>query len=190
MTKKRSSSTALQKVESLIFTVRGMKVILDGDLASIYGVTTARLNQQVRRNADRFPEDFVFQLTKGEFDSLMLQNATSNEGRGGRRKPPLVFTEHGAIMAANVLKTKRAVQMSVFVVRAFVRLRELTLAHRDLAEKLKELEQTVGKHDADIRTIVKAIRELMKPPAKPVRQIGFRVEEPKARYVAKRVSQR
>lgn len=180
------------RVESLILTVRRGKVIFDSHLAKIYGVSTARLNQQVRRNLDRFPQDFVFQLTKDEFDGLMLQNATSKIGRGGRRTLPFVFTEHGAIMAANVLKSKQAVRMSVFVVRAFVRLREVAVAHHELAAKLKELEQKVGRHDADIQAIIKALRQLMQPPEKPKRQIaclpnrqgrqGFRVEEPKVLY--------
>jgi len=182
MAKKQSSSEPLQKVESLIFTIREVKVILDSDLAPIYGVTTSRLNQQVKRNADRFPDDFVFQLTKDEFNSLLLQNATSKVGRGGRRKLPYVFTEHGAIMVANVLKTKRAAQMSIFVVRAFVRLREVATTYRELAERLKELEHKVGNHDKAIQAIMEAIRQLMQPPEKPKRKIGFRVEERRRRY--------
>ena len=137
----------MSRVESLIFTVNGVKVMLDSDLAAIYGVTTARLNQQVRRNPERFPRDFIFQLTRKQFDGLMLLNATSKEGRGGRRKVPFVFTEHGAIMIANVLKTKRAVRMSVFVVRGFVR---LAAAHRQLSSRLDRLEQKVGRHDVHI----------------------------------------
>jgi hypothetical protein len=105
------SQHVIPRIESFIFTVRGERVMLDSDLARIYGESTSRLNQQVRRNIDTFPSDFMFQLTKEEFDRLMLQNATSKQGRGGRRKLPLVFTEHGAIMAANVLNSKRAVQM-------------------------------------------------------------------------------
>jgi len=152
------------KIESLILTLRGQKVILDSDLARIYGVTTSRLNEQVKGNIDRFPEDFMFQLTGNEFTHLKSQNAISSLGHGGRRKLPFAFTEHGAIMAANVLKTQRAVQMSVFVVRAFVRLRETMIAHRDLAYKLKELEQRVGQHDVHIQEIIEAIRQLMTPP--------------------------
>jgi len=150
MAKKPQSSIPLQKVESLIFALRGMKVILDSDLAGIYGTETKRLNEQVKRNSERFPADFCFKLTQEEWrnvESLRSQNATLKKGRGRHRKYfPYVFTEHGAIMAANVLKTKRAVQMSIFVVRAFVRLREIAFANRELAEKLKELEQKVGKH--------------------------------------------
>ncbi|HEX9829679.1 MAG TPA: ORF6N domain-containing protein [Bacteroidota bacterium] len=171
--------------------MRGHKVILDSDLAEVYGVTTKALNQAVRRNLERFPEDFVFQLQKNEFDSLALQNATVNLRsqivtsrfqHGGRRKLPYAFTEHGAIMAANVLKSKRAVQMSVFVVRAFVRLREVAITQRELAEKLKELELRVGNHDTDISAIIDAIRQLMTPPDPPKRRLGFEVKEPKVRY--------
>lgn len=108
----------IEQIERTILSIRGERVILDSDLAKLYGVTTARLNQQVRRNAERFPDDFVFRLTKEERDSLMLQFATSKTGRGGQRKLPLVFTEHGAIMAANVLNSHRAVRASVEVVRA------------------------------------------------------------------------
>jgi ORF6N domain len=130
-----------QPVEDLIHTLRDQRVILDSDLARVYGVTTTRLNQQVRRNADRFPADFAFQVTADEFAGLMLQIATSKKGRGGRRKLPLAFTEHGAIMAANGLNSPRAVQMSVFVVRAFVKMREMLGDNRHLAEKLAELER-------------------------------------------------
>lgn len=185
MAKKRSSSEPLQKIESLILTLRGIKVILDSDLAKIYGVTTSRLNEQVKRNRDRFPEDFMFQLAKEEFN-LISQKAISSSGHGGRRKLPLVFTEHGAIMAANILKTKRAAQMSIFVVRAFVRLREIATTHYELAEKLKELEQKVGKHDKAIQSIMEAIRQLMQPPEKPKQKIGFRVEERRRRYKTKK----
>ncbi len=119
---------------------RGHKVLLDAELAALYGISTARLNQQVRRNAERFPPDFMFQLTASEYGALMLQNATSKTGRGGRRKLPLAFTEHGAIMAATVLSSPRAVQMSVYVVRAFVKLRELLASNKELARRFDELE--------------------------------------------------
>ncbi len=125
------------QIEDRIYTVRGKRVMLDADLARLYGVTTKRLNEQIRRNIERFPEDFAFQLTNHEFADLRSQNATSNEplpGRGGRRYQPWAFTEHGAIMAASVLNTPRAVEVSVFVVRAFVKLRELSATHKELAE--------------------------------------------------------
>ncbi len=151
--------------------------MLDSDLAELYDVTTRRLNEQVRRNAERFPKDFAFSLTKQEFADLMSQNATPNEpgkGHGGRRKLPLVFTEHGAIMAASVLNSPRAVEVSVFVVRAFVKLRELALAHKDIGHKLDELERKVAGHDQAIGGLINAIRELMAPPEpNKKRSIGF-----------------
>ena len=147
---KKESIIPAKLIEQRIFMIRGQKVMLDFHLAEIYGVPTKSLNLAVRRNINRFPSDFVFKITKDEFDQvkefLRFQSETSNSARGGRRYLPYVFTEHGAIMAANVLKTKRAVQMSIFVVRAFIRLREIAITHRELAEKLKELEQKVGKH--------------------------------------------
>jgi hypothetical protein len=118
-------------------------LILDADLASIYGVTTARLNQQVRRNHDRFPADFAYQLTQQEVAVLMLQNATSSSGHGGRRKPPHVFTEYGAVMAANVLNTPVAINASILVVRAFVRMREIVSSHADLARKIDDMERKI-----------------------------------------------
>ena len=173
-----------QPVEHLIRIIRGQRIILDADLAKVYGVTTTRLNQQVKRNADRFPEDFAFQLTADEFAGLMLQIATSKKGRGGRRKLPLAFTEHGAIMAANVLNSPRAVQMSVFVVRAFVKMREVLAQNGPLAEKLAELERRLtGRldvHEKAIVHILDEIKKLMEPlPPQPEpkrREIGFHVQ--------------
>lgn len=174
----------IPRVESLIFRIRGERVILDSDLARIYGETTARLNQQVRRNAERFPPDFVFQLTRKEFNRLMLQNATSKKGRGGRRKLPLVFTEHGAIMAANVLNSKRAVQMSVFVVRAFIRMRRMLTGNKELARRLAQLEKELKKrldlHETAIVGILQRIMDLINPPAlsePKKRPIGFGAKE-------------
>jgi hypothetical protein len=129
------------EVERLILTVRGRRVMLDADLARIYGVTTARLNQQVKRNRDRFPPDFMLQLSLEEWRALMLQSATSNSTRGGRRKVPFVFTEHGAVMLASVLNTPIAVQASIRVVRAFVRLREVLATHVELARQLAAMER-------------------------------------------------
>ncbi len=176
----RKSGTVPVPVESIaqsILILRGHKVLLDTHLAALYGVTTARLNQQVRRNIERFPGDFMFQLTADEHAALMLQFATSKPGRGGRRKLPLVFTEHGAIMAATVLNSPRAVEMSIYVVRAFVRLRELLASNKELAQQLKELETRVTRklatHDQAITGILKAIRELMNPPVQKKRPIGF-----------------
>jgi hypothetical protein len=169
-------------VESRILFIRGHKVLLDSDLAQLYGVTVKRLNEQVRRNRERFPEDFVFRVTADEFNFLRSQNATAKAGRGGRRSLPFAFSEHGAIMAASVLNSRRAVEVSVFVVRAFVRLREILATHKQLAAKVNELERRLGTHDERIQEVIEAIRELMEVPAKPQRLIGFHTqpERPKA----------
>jgi hypothetical protein len=161
----------LERIQKAIFQIRGEKVILDSKLATLYGVSTARLNQQVNRNIDRFPGDFMFRLTRAEFNSLILQNATSKKGRGGRRKLPYAFTEHGAIMAANVLSSKRAVEASVQVVRAFVKLRQMLASNTELARKLSELEE---KYDRHFKIVFDAIRQLMTPPAAKIKPIGFR----------------
>ncbi|MGH8613663.1 MAG: ORF6N domain-containing protein [Gammaproteobacteria bacterium] len=156
---------------------------MDEDLAELYGVSTGRFNEQVRRNLDRFPGDFMFQLTNQEVERLRSQIAisigeTGRTGRGGRRYLPHAFTEHGAIMAAAILNTPRATEVSVFVVRAFVRLREMVAANKELAKKLDELERRVSHHDEAITSIVKAIRELATPPEpKPRRRIGFISED-------------
>jgi phage regulator Rha-like protein len=178
---KKNVTVLTRRVESKITLMRGCKVILDTDLAELYGVEVKRLNQQVKRNADRFPSDFVFRVTERD---LRLQIATSKQiggrgatrettTRGGRRYLPFAFTEHGAIMAATVLNSKRAVEMSIFVVRAFVRMRELLATNQKIFAKLRELERKVGNHDAQIQEIVEAIQEMMKPPAAPGNKIGF-----------------
>src|SRR5574341_1454497 len=178
----RDEIVAVDRVECLIRSIRGRRVILDSDLAGLYGVTTARLNEQVKRNPDRFPPDFMFPLSRQEFTALISQNATS-KGRGGRRKLPNVFTEHGAIMAANVLSSSRAIEVSVYVVRAFVRLREMMIANKEVTSRLGELERKVSGHDEAISSLVTAIRRLMKlPPPLPRRRIGFRVEEGRPLY--------
>jgi hypothetical protein len=148
--------------------------MLDSDLAALYGVTTARLNQQITRNAARFPADFVFQLTRREITSMMSQIATSKRGRGGRRKLPNAFTEHGAVMAATVVNSPRAVQMSIFVVRAFLRLREWVVGQAELAKRLAELERRVGAHDHELKAVIQTIRGMLEPPVPPKKQIGFR----------------
>ena len=170
---------AARIVRAILF-LRGHRVIVDADLAALYGVTTKRLNEQVKRNAGRFPEDFVFQLTTAEAAALRSQIATSKSattGRGGRRYLPYVFTEHGALQAANVLNSQRAVEMSLYVVRAFVQLRELLSSNKELAKRLDQLEARIGKklatHDEAISAILAAIRELMQPPATKRRGIGF-----------------
>jgi hypothetical protein len=151
----------VERVERRILLIRGEKVILDADLAELYGATTKRLNEQVRRNLDRFPPDFMFQLTEEEFAILRSQFATSRSGWGGRRYPPFAFTEHGAIMAANVLNSPRAVAVSVMVVRAFVRLREMLASHADLSRKLEDLEK---RYDSQFKQVFAAIRALMASP--------------------------
>ena len=160
-------------VESRIFVLRGQKVILDNDLAELYGVPVKRLNEQIKRNRERFPQDFMFQLSAEEQQSLRSQNATSK--RGGRRYLPYAFTEHGAIMAATVLNSERAVEMSVFVVRAFVRLREMLSTNQQLSGKIDELERRLDTHDASIQDLIEAIRELMEPPPASGRPIGFQL---------------
>jgi len=162
-------------IESRIVEIRGLKVMLDNDLAELYGVPTKRLNEQIRRNIERFPEDFMFQLTVDEFDCLRSQIATSNSGagRGGRRHLPLAFTEHGTIMAASVLNSPRAIETSVYVVRAFVRIRELISTHKELSHKLDELERKVSGHDQAIAGLINAIRQLMAQPEPKKRPIGF-----------------
>ncbi len=157
-----------QRAESRILLVRGHNVMLDSDLAELYRVSTKRLNEQVRRNHERFPEDFMFQLTSKE--ALRSQSATSKRGRGGRRYRPYAFTEHGAVMLASVLNSAVAVQASIQVVRAFIRLREILASHKELARKLAELER---KYDKQFKVVFDAIRELMAPPRKQRKPIGF-----------------
>ena len=176
------SVLAPNSIENQIVLVRGQKVLLDSDLAALYDVEVRTLNQAVKRNEMRFPVDFVFQLTAEENEALRSQTVISKSSRGGRRYAPYAFTEHGAIMAASVLNSPRAVEMSIYVVRAFVRQRETLATHKALAAKLAELEQRLETTDHNIVEIVKAIHMLAMPPEKPVRQIGFRadaVSEPK-----------
>jgi hypothetical protein len=162
----------ITKVEGLIHVVRGHRVMLDSDLAAIYGVMTMRLNEQVRRNASRFPSDFMFQLTAEENERLISQIAISKIGRGGRRKLPLVFTQEGVAMLSSVLHSPRAIQANIAIMRGFVRLRETLSLHKELAVKLNELEGRVTKHDENLKAVFGAIRELMEPPAPPKKKIG------------------
>jgi hypothetical protein len=164
-------------IEDRIFIIRGKRVLIDSDLADLYGVTTKRLNEQVKRNRERFPDDFSFRLRNQEVINLRSQYATSNTGsrmHGGRRNAPLVFTEYGAIMAASVLNTPRAVEVSLYVVRAFVKLRELSVSHKELSRKIDEVERKVKRHDQAISEFINTIRQLMEPPpGKKKRSIGF-----------------
>jgi hypothetical protein len=178
------TETGVTLVESKILTLRGQRVILDADLATLYGVSTSRFNEAVKRNKKRFPVDFAFQLEPDEFATLMSQNAISkNPGRGGRTKAPWVFTEHGAVMAANVLNSPKAVEMSVFVVRAFVKMREKLSATHELARRLAEIEKQLLVHDTALIDLYEQIRPLLLPPPDPTpKKIGFSVRERRAGY--------
>lgn len=165
-----------EAIQSLIYTLRGHRVMLDRDLAQLYGVETRALNQAVQRNRDRFPKDFMFQLTLEEGKAVMAlrsQNVTLKRGEH-LKYAPYVFTEHGAIMLANVLKSKRALEASIFVVRAFVSLRRMLGTHEELLRKMEEIERRVGKHDAELREVIEILRKLLEPPPEPTkRPIGF-----------------
>ncbi len=160
-------------IESRITILRHQKVILDVALAELYNVPVKRLNEQIKRNRRRFPGDFMFQLTPRENKSLRSQFATSKIGRGGRRSLPYAFTEHGAIMAATVLNSEQAVQMSVFVVRAFVRLRQMLAANIEFAARIEELEKHLETHDSTIQEIINVVRKLMNPRLRRRSKIGF-----------------
>jgi hypothetical protein len=164
----------IDQIQTRIMILRGHRILLDADLAAFYGVTTKSLNQAVKRNVDRFPSDFRFQLTLEEVANLRSQIVTSSLGYGGRRYQPFAFTEHGVLMAATVVNSPRAVQMSLVVMRAFVALRRLILDHKALAGKLAELDARVGAHDEQLAAIIEAIRQLAAPsgPAHG-RKIGF-----------------
>lgn len=206
MVGKSKSLVPIEEIDEMIYTIRGVRVMLDGDLAKIYGIATFRFNQAIKRNRDRFPLDFMFQLTREEFDSLKSQFvmskagsssqfamssgkhpalrsrfAMSKTGRGGRRTLPYAFTEHGALQAANVLRSQRAVQMSVFVIRAFVKMREALRGTPELARKLTQLEKKLTDrlniHEAAIVEVLQEVMQILNPPpplpepAKP--RIGF-----------------
>ena len=163
----------VEQIERAILVIHGQKVMLDADLAGLYGVTVGRLNEAVKRNRDRFPADFMFQLADSEFANLKSQIAISSYGWGGRRHPPYAFTEQGVAMLSSVLKSKRAVQVNIAIMRAFVKLREMLSAHTELRQKLAELERKLEGHDGQIRSLFDAIRQLMAPPHPKPRKIGF-----------------
>jgi len=191
---KRGSSTAIVKpaglaaqIERRILLIRGQKVMLDSDLAALYGVETKALNRAVKRNLERFPDDFMFQLTPEEAECLRCQNGTSNGDpglrsqsvtssgkRGGRRYLPHAFTEQGVAMLSSVLRSERAVMVNIAIMRAFVKLREMLATHKDLARKLEEMER---KYDVQFRVVFEAIRQLMTPPLPPPQRIGFKGED-------------
>jgi len=161
-------------IERKIYLIRSQKVMLDSDLAELYGVKTFNLNKAVKRNIDRFPQDFMFQLTKEEADSLRFRIGMSkSEGRGGRRYLPYVFAEQGVAMLSSVLRSERAIHVNIAIMRVFVKLREFLSTHKELAHKLAELERKIERHDEEIKAIFDAIRQLMTPPQKPKRKIGF-----------------
>jgi hypothetical protein len=178
----KNNAAQVMRIEDMIYLIRGQRVMLDFDLARVYGVTTKRLKEQFRRNAERFPNDFAFELAHQELANLRSQFATSSL-HGGHRYLPTAFTEHGALMLASVLNSPVAVEASVRVVRAFVWMREHITANKELAQKLKELETRVSGHDEAITSLFEAIRQLVEPP-KPEnrREIGFHVRETAPRY--------
>jgi hypothetical protein len=195
MTKPKRSTIPIERVESKILVIRGQRVMLDSDLAEIYGIETKNLNKAVKRNLSRFPEDFIFQLAKKEFENLKFQIGTSSaesthstrpqivtaakeagpnlksqiatSSWGGKRKLPYAFTEHGAVMLASVLNSPTAIQASIFVVRDFIQLRQLGAINANLAIKIAELEDKYGKHDIQIQKVIKILRQLLEPPIEP-----------------------
>jgi hypothetical protein len=165
----------VELVERRIYLVRGYKVMLDSDLADLYQVQTFRLNEAVKRNGKRFPEDFMFQLTRDEAGSLTSHFAMSKVGRGGRRTPPYAFTEHGVAMLSSVLKSERAGQMNILIIRAFVKLREMIATHKDLALKVEEIERAQQKQGKQITAI---LQHLIEAPKTAKRRFGFRAPQP------------
>lgn len=176
---KRQIIPTVRILQSL-YLLRGQKVMLSQDLASLYGVTVGALTQAVKRNASRFPKDFVYRLTAQEFTNLKSQIVISSWG--GSRSRPYAFTEQGVAMLSSVLNSERAVRVNIAIMRAFVKLRETLETNRELARKFAEIEKRVGHHDSEISAIIDAIRQLMAPPAKPRREIGFHVREKTPRY--------
>jgi hypothetical protein len=169
-----------EAIERRIFLIRGKKVMLDADLAALYGVSTKAFNQAIKRNSTRFPSDFMFRLSPEESEGMRSQIVTAS--RRNVRYSPLAFTEHGAIMAATILNSPRATEASVWVVRAFVRYRDALATHRLLVKKLSELDTRVGAHDAELRIIIKTLKRLMAEPAKKKKAIGFGAKEAKGKY--------
>jgi hypothetical protein len=183
-----TSDRKVASIESAIYSLRGQRVMLDSDLAAIYGTSTMRLNEQFKRNRKRFPDDFAFVLTREEFTNLISQDAISRS-HGGRRTLPIAFTEHGAIMLASVLNSEIAVQASIRVVRAFVRLREMVAANAQLASKLAELERRLDSHDEAIVDLFATLKRLLEAAESPKkREIGFHVREKAAHYRVQRSS--
>jgi phage regulator Rha-like protein len=172
----------IEIIERKILLIRGKKVMLDSELGELYGVETRSLIQAVKRNIDRFPHDFMFQLNQKEYESLRSQFVIS-KGKGGRRYPPYAFTEQGVAMLSSVLNSQRAIQVNITIMRVFVRLRQMMATHRALAGKLAELEERIQDHDEQITDIFKAIRQLMTPAETSKRKIGFHLKDKQAGYV-------
>lgn len=172
----------VEKIDSIILLVHGQKVILDSDLAQLYGVTTGNLNKAVKRNIDRFPNDFMFQLTPEEYKSLRFRFGILKKGQHSKYLP-YAFTEQGVAMLSSVLRSKRAIEVNIAIMRAFVRLREILATHKELSRKLSDLEQRLEKHDDHIQTIFEAIRQMMVPPDKKnKKKIGYTVKEKQKTY--------
>ncbi len=182
MESEQSELIPSENLRSLIYEIRGFRVMLDSDLARLYGVETKVLNRNVSRNRDRFPADFMFRLTLREVTNLRFQIGTSSLGYGGRRYLPYVFTEQGVAMLSSVLRSDRAIQVNIAIMRAFVRLRGVLSGHQELTQKLDELERKVSEHDDGIRTLFEAIRQLMAPAGPPRKPIGFKIRERAPRY--------
>jgi hypothetical protein len=179
MTKKKPTRAiaGIEEIERAIHVVRGQRVMLDADLAKLYGVPTYRLNEQVSRNRDRFPDDFAYQLTAQEFTNLKSQIAISSSGHGGRRTRPWVFTEQGVAMLSSVLRSPTAVRVNIEIMRAFVRLRRLLATPGELVEQLTKLKETVELHDGQIRAIAQVLQQMMEAPVVRQRRIGFHAAE-------------
>lgn len=171
----KTETDSVRRIEEMIFLIRGRRVMLDSDLAKIYGVGTKQLNQQFKRNRERFPDDFAFVLTNQEVVQMRSQNVTAS--RRNIRHKPVAFTEHGALMLGNILNSKTAMEASMRAVRAFVWMREQLAANKELAQKLNELENRVGEHDGAIADLFEAIHQLLNPDEKPKREIGFNIRE-------------
>lgn len=183
MARSEKSIDQAKRIEEMIFLIRGQRVMLDSDLAKVYGVTTKRLKEQFQRNVGRFPKDFAFVLTNQEFANMRSQIATAS--RRNVRHVPVAFTEHGALMLASILNSKTAIDASIRVVRTFVLMREQLAANKELASKLSELEGRVGEHDEAIANLFEAIRRLLDPVEKPAREIGFHIREKATPYKVK-----
>lgn len=178
--KKSEQLIAVEEIEEKIYFIRDEKVMLDSDLAEIYDVPTKRLNEQVKRNSERFPGDFMFRLTDAETESLRSQPATSKKGRGGRRYNPYAFTEHGAVMLASVLNSPTAIEASIQVVRAFVNMRSILALHGELANRIDKLEQSSNRHDQNFIAVSQLLKKILNDPKHLKRKIGF-VEDKKGK---------